>query len=406
MSKQQKKRRRMFCPNCRSYSTKKNGKRTNISIGTDRKTTREIQRYYCKECKRSFTKRKDKYKQYSRGFTKEIIRMHLEQRMSFRVISKIINEQQGLKTSPSYICKLLNEEIKKVKSSFQIKNELSPEWSGYLIVDDKMINIRGEKKVSSIAKDNNGDIVHEELLEYPDQSSYDDFFLFIKNRLGYSFKSVTTDLDPKLERSIKRVLGENTAHQKCLKHALDNILRIVKYQSLRAKQSKIEKKYTNDFKSFSNKDRKELEKTKSQLEEINQMIEIIKRFLWTEKKSKSEIIYRKIESKYLKKYPKVIYFLKSNIKELLTHQGDKEIPKTNNDAENTNRQIKRRLKTIEAFQSKINAYNYLILFCNYLRMKPYTDCRKMRKYRNGKTPLELSGVKIDISDWVKFSLNF
>jgi transposase-like protein len=406
MSKQQKKRRRMVCPNCRSYQTKKNGKRTNISIGTDRKTTRSIQRYYCKSCKRSFIKRRDKDKQYSRGFRKEIIRMHLEQRMSFRVISKILNEEKGIKTSPSYICKLFNEEAKKVKSSFQIKNELFPEWSGYLIVDDKMINIKGDKKVSLIAKDNNGDIVHEELLDYPDQSSYDEFFMFIKDRLEYNFNSVTTDLDPKLARSIRRVLGEDIPHQKCLKHALDNIMKIVKYNSLRVKRGKLEKKYTHDFKNFSNKDHKELKKTKSQLVEIDQMMKIIKRYLWMAKKSKSEVIYQEVESKYSKIYPRVIYFLKINKKELLTHQGDKEIPKTNNDAENTNRQIMRRLKTIESFQTEMNAYNYLILFCNYLRMKPYTDCRKMRKYRNGKTPLQLAGVNFVISDWVKFSLNY
>jgi transposase-like protein len=288
----------------------------------------------------------------------------------------------------------------------QIKNELCPEWSGYLIVDDKMINIKGEKKVSLIAKDKNGDIVHEELLDYPDQSSYDEFFLFIRDHLDYRFNSVTTDLDTNLARSIKTVLGDDIPHQKCLKHALDNILRIVKYHSLRVKQSKLEKKYIDDYKNFSNNDQKELAKTKSQLEEINQMIKVIKSFLWSGEKSKSKVIYQKITSKYSIKYPKVISFLSNNKNQLLTHQGYKEIPKTNNDAENTNRQIKRRLKTIEAFQSKISAYNYLILFCNYLRMKPYTDCRKKRKFRNGKTPLQLSGVKLVISDWVKFSLNY
>lgn len=90
----------------------------------------------------------------------------------------------------------------------------------------------------------------------------------------------------------------------------------------------------------------------------------------------------------------MIDFLLRKKKGLLTHQFDNKIPKTNNDAENTNRQIKRRLKTIESFQKYEYAKNYLIVFCYYLRMKPYADCKGRRKYRNGYSLLELCQSKI------------
>jgi hypothetical protein len=51
------------------------------------------------------------------------------------------------------------------------------------------------------------------------------------------------------------------------------------------------------------------------------------------------------------------------------------------------------------------AKNYLVLLCNYLRMKPYTDCGGSRKYRNGQTPLELCQAKIKVNDWINFLLN-
>jgi hypothetical protein len=46
------------------------------------------------------------------------------------------------------------------------------------------------------------------------------------------------------------------------------------------------------------------------------------------------------------------------------------------DAENLNRQIERRLKTIESFKYFKTAYIYLIMFSNYLRFKPYTDAKE------------------------------
>jgi len=86
---------------------------------------------------------------------------------------------------------------------------------GYLTVDDKMINIKGEKKLSLIAKDRSGNIVHEELLDYIQQDRYDDFLRFTKLRLIYQFQSITTDLDQMLSKAIRTVLPESCPHQLC-----------------------------------------------------------------------------------------------------------------------------------------------------------------------------------------------
>lgn len=396
----------MRCPFCKSLSTKRNGKRVVLSIGFDRKTTKQVQRYQCKKCNRTFSKRKDTHKHYSSGFKRELVRMHIEERMSFRVISKRLSERFEIKASPSYLCLLFNETIKSVKSSKQIKEECQPDWEGYLIVDDKMINIKGKKKVSLIAKDKSGDIVHEELFNYAEQNNYDDFIRFIKLRLKYPFLSITTDLDPMLSKSIKTVLGEGITHQLCLKHSLDNIYRMVRYQSLKVKLNKLDREAQTNKKEFPVVKQQALIKLKGEIEEIDELIKLIKKFLWQQESRKSERTFTSLRKKYSEKYPVVIEFLIKNKKGLLAHQKDKNIPKTNNDAENTNRQLKRRLKTIDAFQSKLNAENYLIIFCNYLRMKPYTDCRKHRSYKNGYSPLQLCQAKIKTNDWVKFSLNY
>jgi hypothetical protein len=74
-------------------------------------------------------------------------------------------------------------------------------------------------------------------------------------------------------------------------------------------------------------------------------------------------------------------------------------------AENFNRQLQRRLKTIEAFQSFSTALNYLNMLRNYLRFKPFTDCKRAKKNRNGFAPIELCKAKLLSRDWIKNSIN-
>jgi len=135
---------------------------------------------------------------------------------------------------------------------------------------------------------------------------------------------------------------------------------------------------------------------------INFSINHLHKIIYT---PESNFKLKQLKNKFGQKYPKVFNLIDHHLTGLLSHQKDNLIPKTNNLAENKNRQIKRRFKTIEAFQSEQNASNYLILICNYLRFKPYTDCRKDRKSRNGKSPLEICGVVLREKDWLKNSLN-
>lgn len=88
------------------------------------------------------------------------------------------------------------------------------------------------------------------------------------------------------------------------------------------------------------------------------------------------------------------------------HQTDSNIPRTTVRAENINKQLQRRFKTIEGFEKNDNAFNYLNLIRNYLRFKPYTDCKNDRYNRNGKSPLELCQAKIVNCDWIKNSINW
>lgn len=97
---------------------------------------------------------------------------------------------------------------------------------------------------------------------------------------------------------------------------------------------------------------------RDEIQNIEKMISEIKQFLWNKERKRLEELLKILIDKYSKEYPVVIEVLTRNKEGLLTYQLDDRIAKTNNDAENTNSQIKKRLKTIKAFQSWKNAENY------------------------------------------------
>lgn len=406
--------RRMKCPKCGSKDTKKNGKREILPVGFHRQTVRKIQRYFCNACTYSFSKRRDRQRTYTFKFKVEVTRMHIEERMSFRVISKRIGEKYGKRIPPNYLCNMVNEVSSRTKGSIQIKDEFNLSWAEHLVVDDKWINIKGGKRISLIATDSSGDIIHSELLEEYAQDKFDSFFRFVVERLEYSAKSITTDLDEMLAKSIRKEMGSKVFHQLCLRHALERMRAILGYKSLKFKHKALTKRYEKHKLKAMGGDKTEVNniiEIKDQLDELREEIEnqeellkTIKKMLYYKCRISSEKKLKEIIEKFGREYPRIILFITEHKEGLLTHQKTLGIEKTTNIAENKNRQIMRRLKTIESFQSEETAFNYLNLLRNYLRFKPYTDCRGKRKINNGKSPIEICSGKLKEKDWLRNSL--
>jgi hypothetical protein len=150
----------------------------------------------------------------------------------------------------------------------------------------------------------------------------------------------------------------------------------------------------------------ELEGVEKEYNILKEMLGNIKSIIYDRERRSSELKLQKFKNKYRTRFPEIIKFVNRNYECMVMHHRNNNIPKTNNIAENRNKQIVRRLKTIEAFQHFETAFNYLNLICNYLRFKSFTDCKGKRKCRNGKSPLELCGVKISNRDWLKNSINW
>lgn len=386
--------RRVRCPSCKSLNTIKNGKRRINDYSLERKSRKTIQRYKCKDCQRSFTTRKKPRQRYSKDFMVELTRMHLEERMSYRVISKRIKEKYSIRISKNTICKMVNQIAKCSKGDIKIKQEYNPRWQGYLTVDDKYFSVNGEKKLILIATDSSGDIVHLEIFNEVEQGKIDQFFYFIDKHLKYPVIAITTDLDEMLEKSISKQYGNKILHQKCLKHATDTIDKIIQLKQKRKKLQLTEKK-----------DKEEYLKKLFEYQEAEKIYQLCKKALFSSKTEISIALLNQLVN-YNQKYPALSKFFRRHIDKLLVHQKDRNIKKTNNIAENVNRRVMIRLKTIESFKNFSNAENYLNLYKNYLRFKPFTDCKGKNKFKNGKSPLEVCGVVLKSKDWLKNALTF
>jgi len=328
------------------------------------------------------------------------------------VMAKRIREKTGKQIGPSVLCGMVNEVARQSKSSWHIQHEYRPEWTGYLVVDDKYLNKRRKALMSLVAIDSTGDAIHSEVLEEPTQENVENFFLYIRDRLEYPIKGITTDMDDRLGRAIERVFARQIPHQVCLWHALESIRGMLGYGQL-ARQKAIlerqEERLTGKVLEWMvverrQKLRQELQQVRSRYDQQRGLLMIIRQMLYSKKRSESLALLKRLESYEGKVYPQVIAFLKAHLDGLTMHQRDHRLEKTSNRAENFNKQLQRRFKTIESFQTPETAFNYLNLLRNYLRFKPFTDCRVHARERNGRAPIELCNVKLAHHNWLRHAV--
>jgi transposase-like protein len=100
----------------------------------------------------------------------------------------------------------------------------------------------------------------------------------------------------------------------------------------------------------------------------------------------------------------IVDFVGAHSQHLTVHYHHRGMPRTNNIAENTMRQVERRLKTVEGFGTLSSARAYLNLLIGYLTTKQFADCRGSRRYRNGLSRLEVRGAILPTRDWLKLCL--
>ena len=346
------------------------------------------------------------------GFKLELARMHVEERMSYRVMAKRIDERFGKRIHPRVLCDMVNDVAAHAKGSLAMWQEFHPQWSGYLLVDDKYVSMRGTRLMSLVAADSTGDALHSEMLARPEQGEFTNFVRFIVERLEYPLKALTTDFDERFGRALEALNLGAILHQRCIWHGLQTVQRLLNHMVLRQRYGQLRVRLAREQQRMEDRkpypDRSELERLAAELAALEReyhrqcdLLENLREILYEPQPSVSREMFAAFRRSYRQNYPHVVAWLDEHLELMLVHQLDPNIPMTSNIAENLNKQMERRFKTIEAFQSLDTAWNYQNLIRNYLRFKPYTDCRGDRKIYNGKSPLEVCGVVLEHRDWVR-----
>jgi transposase-like protein len=306
------------------------------------------------------------------------------------------------------------------KSTIEVAEQLKPQWSGWLFADGKTIRVKGEKYCLLIGVDLTRDIVHGLLAEGEFRSGWKQFFQELKEKIGYPLRGLTSDMDEDLEWGFRQVY-EREPHQYCVKHMAQEIDKQTDYAAIKKKLKKLREQLdeltilaSQKGKAWAQQRQKKIERIQQDLKKMAkdhkqelELRDLAQAFIYAKNKKEALKAFKKMMKKQrcFKKegLGRLIQTLKKRKEGFLARFDHPQMHRTNNIAENTIRQIERRLKTIEGFQGSGTAGRYLNLLITYLPFKPFTDCRKKNKHQNGKSRLQLAGVDTKGLDWVKFS---
>jgi transposase-like protein len=373
-----------------------------------------VQRFLCLACGRSYSVRQRPRRRYSDAFAAEVVRRHVEGE-SYRVIAREVFASRGRKISPTSLARMVQEIAERCKSTWEMSRELKPRWSGFLSLDEKKAPVRVKHLWSYGAFDASGDVVHWRRVPEMTVGEALDFLQEVKD-LGYRCRGMTTDLDTAFTLAVEKQYP-GIPHQYCLKHALAAVETILGYKIQAGEQRRIRGMMRREFETL--RDRKKLslhraearflvrwQKTRGLSSKTRAVISLREAcyailFAKTEVDAQERLEdLRRTRSLLQHRKWRAIGFLERHWDRLMMHHRVKGLPRTNNIAESFNKQIQRRLKTLEGFQSTRTAEAYLNLLVAYLRLKPYTDCRGTRKHLNGKNRLQAAGVKHLPNDWL------
>ena len=342
------------------------------------------------------------------------MRRHVEGE-SYRVIARQVFAWSGRKISPTSLAHMVQEAAVRCKTAEEMSRELKPRWQGFLVLDEKMVSVAGKQQWFYGAFDSTGDVIHWRAVRELTVSEAVAFLEEVKS-FRYPCRGITTDLDVVLTRAVEEVYGEKP-HQYCLKHALAALEKLLGYTTFMAGQRRTQVRMRREFEAL--RDRKRLslhraesrflvqwQKTREQSRKAR-AISTLRDGCYSILFAKTETAARELlkdlrrtRSMVWSRKWKAIGFLERHWERLMMHHRVRGLPRTNNMAESFNKQLQRRLKTIESFQHRTTAIPYMNLLVAYLRLKPYTDCRGARKHLNGRNRLQAAGLKKLPNDWL------
>ena len=331
---------------------------------------KKTQRYKCLNCGSTFSIRKSPLHHYSQSFIIKTIRNYISESVTLRALAS------EMKASKSSILNWLNQLGQKALTPLEVAQILKPTWDGVLLIDAKFTG----SFVIMIALDyHTGDPFHYHLCSKEDKENFRTFLTTIKDKFHYLPKAIVSDQGRgnSLVELIREIFP-NAIHQLCTIH----FSRFVKMTVPKSKKGKF---YTTNKMFYD---------------------DLSKIFHATDKQTANYYFKELLRKKniYNQKYHKTILKSLTQTYDLFTHYLlHPFIPKDTNKMENVNRQLERRLKVTDTFQSFKTLNNLLKLWFIWFRFQPLKN--PIDKNHNNKSRLNLANVVTTNIDWLKFALN-
>lgn len=279
--------------------------------------------------------------------------------------------------------KAVHRATKDVKDSLWIAKNFKLSWSGILVFDGVSIRVFNRltkcldlskftkreiknlhKKVWLCGVDYlTGDLPHYDL---GDEETMVDLVLYFRTlkELGYDLRVLVSDGNEDIIRAARHVFGNQVLHQLCTRRFIQGLLGKVGEDAL-------------------------LHDSKTAM-----LIGLIQRIIEANTLEASGAYYAEFKIQPLRNdlQRKIVAAFYKHQNELTTHLQYPEIsiPHTSNDVENLFKQLRMRTRSLGSFRDFRHAQHYLAAWALWRRCTPFTDCKGVRKTRNGRSPLQIA----------------
>ncbi|MGH2746938.1 MAG: transposase [Actinomycetota bacterium] len=308
---------------------------------------------------------------------KEAVRLYIQGLSSYRVLAVMLEQRLGRSVSRFTLNGWVQELGERAKTPLEVSIELQPEWGGFLGIDGKVIRVKGDKRCLLIGVDHpTQDLVHALVLDSETADGFARLATEARLDAGHALAGVVSDLGPGFAQIHRDHFGA-VPFQGCRVH--------------------FDRRLDQEIP-------KSLWSAKAPL--YAELKERIRAVLYAGNYDQAVALLQglKRDRARFKGIGKVnmIRSLERHFDLFMAHHFTPGLPADNNVAENVIKQLNKKLRLMEGFESIESAERYVRLLVGCYRFKRFTDSQNGS---NGKAPLELAGVDLGGRDWLSFLLD-
>jgi transposase-like protein len=305
----------------------------------------------------------------------EAVRLYIQSLASYRVLAAMFERRFGQSVGRVTLNNWVHELGGLAKTPLEVSAELQPGWGGFLGIDGKAIFVKGNKHCLLIGVDHpTQDLVHALVLEAETAEGLARLETEARLDAGYPLYGVVSDFAPGFAQAHRDHFGE-VPFQACRVH-FDRRL-----------DSDIPKKsWTGKAPLYVElKDRIRSVLYADSLDEARTLM--------------GDLAAERSRFRHTGRVD-TLRGLERNFDLYTAHHRVPGLPADNNVTENVIKQLNKKLRLMEGFESLESAERYVRLLVGCYRFKRFTDsCNG-----NGKSPLELAGLDFQGLDWLTFLL--